>query len=134
MAWRTAARILTGVGCVITGRLSRFNANDFNGAPLTDANETVLLDDWWQQFPSHSIGTVAFGADGALSVSGGDGASFNYVDYGPPASPAGTPPSGDPPNEGGALSSQDLRTTSDPLGLNGTIVRIEPRHRRGASR
>ena len=32
--------------------------------------------------PSHSIGSLAFGPDGALYVSGGDGASFNGVDYG----------------------------------------------------
>ena len=32
--------------------------------------------------PSHSIGTVAFGPDGALYVSGGDGASFDVADYG----------------------------------------------------
>ena len=31
--------------------------------------------------PSHSIGSLQFGADGKLYVSGGDGASFNNVDY-----------------------------------------------------
>ena len=33
--------------------------------------EQVLIEDWCQQFPSHSIGSLAFGADGALYVSGG---------------------------------------------------------------
>jgi len=119
----------TGNGCVITGRLSRFNFNNFNpnpGTPLGPQNETVLVTDWWQQFPSHSVGSLAFGADGALYASGGDGASFNYVDYGPPSSPSGTPSSGDPTNEGGALRSQDLRTSGDPVGLDGTIIRIDP--------
>ena len=30
--------------------------------------EQVLIEDWCQQYPSHSIGTLAFGADGALYV------------------------------------------------------------------
>ena len=37
---------------------------------------------WCQQFPSHTIGTVAFGPDGALYASAGDGSSYSYVDYG----------------------------------------------------
>ena len=45
-------------------------------------SEQVLINDWCQQFPSHSIGTLLFGPDGYLYVSGGDGASFNNVDYG----------------------------------------------------
>ena len=44
--------------------------------------EQVLVEDWCQQYPSHSVGTVEFGRDGALYASGGDGASFNFVDYG----------------------------------------------------
>ena len=32
-------------------------------------SEQVLIDDWCQQYPSHSIGDLAFGADGALYVS-----------------------------------------------------------------
>ena len=32
-----------------------------------------------QQYPSHSIGDLNFGADGALYVSAGDGASFNVL-------------------------------------------------------
>ena len=86
----------TGVGCVITGRLSRFNANDFPGAPLSAANESVLVQNWWQQFWTHSIGNLEFGTDGALYASAGDGANANYVDFGPPSSPQGTPSSGDP--------------------------------------
>ena len=34
----------TGSGCVVTGRLSRLNINDFSGTPLGTANEQVLVD------------------------------------------------------------------------------------------
>ena len=68
----------TGDGCVVSGRLSRLNAG---------GTEQVLIEDWCQQYPSHSIGSLAFGADGALYVSAGDGASFNFADYGQDGSP-----------------------------------------------
>ncbi|HVH25673.1 MAG TPA: PQQ-dependent sugar dehydrogenase [Vicinamibacterales bacterium] len=116
----------TDDGCVVTGRLSRLNLNDFSGTPLTTENESVLVEDWWQQFPSHSLGSLGFGADGALYASGGEGANWNYVDSGPPASPVGDPPAGDPASEGGALRSQDLRTGGDAVGLNGAVIRIDP--------
>ena len=87
---RTAARrrpAPTADGCVVSGRLSRLQAT---GNVMTGA-EQVLIEDWCQQFPSHSIGDLAFGPDGALYVSGGDGASFNFVDYGQDGQPASTP-------------------------------------------
>jgi glucose/arabinose dehydrogenase len=95
----------------------------------------VLVHDWCQQYPSHSIGSLFFGADGALYASGGDGASFTFVDWGQdgnPRNPCGDPPGGvgatltPPTAEGGALRSQDVRTTSDPTTLDGTIIRIDP--------
>ncbi len=97
-------------GCVVSGRLSRLQAN---GDVMT-GTEQVLINDWCQQFPSHSIGTVRFGPDGALYVSGGDGASFNGADYGQFGGSVGSPtpvnPCADPTSEGGALRSQDLRS------------------------
>jgi glucose/arabinose dehydrogenase/PKD repeat protein len=121
----------TGDGCVVSARLSRLQAA---GNVMTGA-EQVLVEDWCQQYPSHSIGTVEFGRDGALYASGGDGASFNFVDYGQDGSPLN--PCGDPPGavgsvlssptaEGGALRSQDLRTTNDPVSLDGSIIRVDP--------
>ena len=66
-------------GCIVSGRLSRLTTDAIGN---TMVSEQVLINDWCQQFPSHSIGTLFFGPDGALYVSGGEGASFNNVDYG----------------------------------------------------
>jgi glucose/arabinose dehydrogenase len=121
----------TGDGCMVSGRLSRLTAS---GNQMTGP-ELVLVEDWCQQYPSHSIGDLAFGADGALYVTGGDGASFNFVDYGQDGSPLN--PCGDPPvpvggtqtsptAEGGALRSQDLRTPADSTTLDGTVLRLDP--------
>jgi glucose/arabinose dehydrogenase len=114
----------------VSGRLSRLEAA---GNVMTGV-EQPLIEDWCQQYPSHSIGGLAFGADGALYVSGGDGASFNFVDYGQdgaPLNPCGDPPAGvggvmtAPTAEGGALRSQDLRTAGDPVTLDGAILRVD---------
>jgi glucose/arabinose dehydrogenase len=122
----------TGDGCVVSGRLARLTANGNTAVP---GSHSVLIEDWCQQYPSHSIGNLAFGADGALYVSGGDGASFNFTDWGQdgsPLNPCGDPPTGvgtpltPPTAEGGALRSQDLRTTGDPTSLDGTILRVDP--------
>jgi glucose/arabinose dehydrogenase len=121
----------TADGCVVSGRLSKLTAS----GDVMVGGEQVLIEDWFQQYPSHSIGSLAFGADGALYATGGDGASFNFVDYGQDGSP--TNPGGDPPvpvggaqtpptAEGGALRSQDIRTTPDPVSLDGTVIRIDP--------
>jgi uncharacterized repeat protein (TIGR01451 family) len=121
----------TADGCLVMGRLSRLTAA---GNTMT-GSEQVLIEDWCQQYPSHSTGSLAFGADGALYVSGGDGASFNFADYGQdgnPLNPCGDPPGGvggvqTPPSaEGGALRSQDVRTTSDATSLDGSILRVDP--------
>jgi uncharacterized repeat protein (TIGR01451 family) len=127
-------------GCVISARLSRLTAT---GSDWT-ASEAPLINDWCQQYPSHSIGSLDFGADGYLYVSGGDGASFNNSDWGQYGGTSGTPPPtpanpcGDPPfpvgtpqtkptAEGGALRSQSpRRTAGEPRVLNGTVLRVDP--------
>lgn len=120
----------TGDGCVISGRLSRFTANG-NVA----SSETVLVEGWRQQYPSHATGQVEFGPEGALYASGGDGASFNFVDYGQdgdPLNPLADPPvplgsAQTPPSAlGGALRAQSARRPAGPVLLNGTVIRVNP--------
>ncbi|GID92394.1 discoidin domain-containing protein [Amorphoplanes digitatis] len=117
-----------GGRCVVTARLSRLQA----AGDVMTGTEEVLLHDWCQQFSSHSIGDLHFGADGMLYVTAGDGASFNVVDYGQlgtPVNPCADPPGGTmapPTAEGGALRSQDVRTSADPTGLDGSLLRLDP--------
>jgi glucose/arabinose dehydrogenase len=124
-------------GCVIQGRLMKLT---LSGNVAT--NQQVLLTAWCQQFPSHSIGDLFFGADGKLYVSGGDGASFGSADWGQYGGSSGSPtvanPCGDPPSpagtalspptaEGGALRSQSpRRAAGEPVLLNGAILRVDP--------
>ena len=121
----------TADGCVVTGRLSRLTVS--SGVATA---EEVLIQDWCQQYPSHSVGDLAFGPDGALYASAGEGAAWGFADYGQrgvPVNPCGDPPGGvpgasvtPPTAEGGALRAQDLRTPGDPVGLSGSIIRIDP--------
>ncbi|MFI0350422.1 PQQ-dependent sugar dehydrogenase [Actinomadura sp. 9N407] len=138
-------------GCVVAGRISVLTpAVQANGAlraaqaaataqsttaqstAVQSTTEQVLLEDYCQQFSSHSVGTIAFGNDGMLYAGGGDGASFQYADYGQKNNACGDPPKAAgtaltaPTGEGGALRSQDRRTPADPTTLDGTIVRLDP--------
>jgi len=119
-------------GCVVFGRLSRVLID----IPSMTGTEEVLLEgNWCQQYPSHSIGDLAFGAnDGYLYVSAGDGASFTFADIGQDGNP--TNPCDDPPDgvgglnngtdaEGGALRSQDIVTPADPTSFDGSLLRID---------
>jgi PKD repeat protein len=125
-------------GCTISGRLLKVT---LSGNTATNV-QVLIKDQWCQQYPSHSIGDLNFGADGALYVSGGDGASFTFVDYGQGGGSAGSPTPknvcGDPPGgvggsmspptaEGGSLRSQSLRRPSgQPVLLNGAVLRVDP--------
>jgi glucose/arabinose dehydrogenase len=137
----------TDDGCVVTGKLARYT---INLATNVAGSRVELLHDYCAQFPSHSGGGMAFGADGQLYLAGGDGASFDVRDYGQrggtipsttnpytPINPCGDPVTvtsapGETPtvdvatSEGGSLRSQDVRTTADPTGLDGALIRINP--------
>ncbi len=125
----------SSASCLVSGRLVRLTAS------VVDPNHAVkegglpkqeeLLGGWCQQFSSHSIGDLQFGPEGALYVSGGDGADYESIpDYGQlgsspnpcgdPPSPAGTTPTPKAESLGGALRSQNLKL------LNGAILRIDP--------
>src|SRR4051794_3274169 len=124
-------------GCVVQGRLSRLT---LSGNVAT--NEQVLLQGWCQQYPSHSVGDLHFGADGALYVSGGEGSNYSAADYGQWGGSAGSPtpvnPCGDPPGtvgtgntppaaEGGALRAQSVRRPAgQPAVLSGAVLRVDP--------
>lgn len=125
----------TDQGCVVTGRVSQLTM----GPAGTAVSEKPLVTGWCQQFPSHSIGSLAFGPDGALYAGGGDGASFNFADYGQVGNPCADPPSpagtnlAPPSAEGGALRSQSpRRAAGQPVLLNGTLLRLDPDTGEGA--
>jgi glucose/arabinose dehydrogenase len=112
--------------CVTGARVSRIN--------VATGAEQKLVEDWCMQFSSHTIGSLVFAPDGALYVSGGEGADYNLPDWGQngaPPNPCGDPPGGTaltkPTSQGGALRSQDVRGGADPVTLDGTILRIDPR-------
>jgi glucose/arabinose dehydrogenase len=129
-------------GCTVTGNLSRIPVDPATGV-ATGGEQPLITDEWCQQFPSHSIGHLAFGPDGNLYVSGGDGASFTNPDWGQyggslantptPANPCGDPPSpvgtalSPPSAEGGALRSQSpRRVAGHPILLSGAVLRVDP--------
>jgi len=118
--------------CLVSGRLVRLTAENGGNQAEESGGEIlqdVLAEGWCQQFSSHSIGDLQFGPEGALYVSGGEGASFENADFGQfgtPANPCGDPPSPagtalEPPDaEGGSLRSQNLHN------LSGKLLRINP--------
>jgi glucose/arabinose dehydrogenase len=125
----------TSGSCLVSGRLVRLTENLLSPNHAVEEGglpkEEELLQGWCQQFSSHSIGELQFGSEGALYVSGGDGAAYESIpDWGQlgtppnpcgdPPSPAGTTPTPKAESQGGALRAQNLKV------LNGAILRIDP--------
>ena len=109
-------------GCPVMDRVSRLTAQmTALGWTMVPGSELPLVTDGCAQFSSHASGDVAFGPDGKLYASAGDGASFRGQDFGQANNPCA-----DPNNEGGSLRAQDQRTGTDPLGIDGTIFRLDP--------
>jgi glucose/arabinose dehydrogenase len=125
-----------GGACVAGGRLVRLTLT--GDLASTNRSQTILVENWPQQFLSHSVGSLAFGPDGMLYAAAGDGASFEQVDYGDvggnplreppdPGSSAQKPPAA----MGGALRAQ----VTEPVGptddrfitsFSGKVIRIDP--------
>ena len=122
--------------CLSSGRITRLEVS--RSSHLT--GEKVLLDGWCGEFDSHSVGTLAFDAKRRLYAGAGDGANFNidpdYGQLGSPPNPCGDPGGADPTiptAQGGSLRAQDLYLGHDPVGLDGSIIRINPRTGAGAT-
>ena len=118
-------------GCPTRARVVRIEV----GGGVMVGNETILFEGGCFHGPYHGPAGIDFGADGYLYAASGEGARTLTLDWGQSGSPAN--PCGDPPgaigveptlptSESGSLRSQDLRTMSDPLGYNGTVIRIHP--------
>ena len=116
----------TGDGCVISGRLSRLNAS---------GTEQVLIEDWCQQYPSHSIGSLAFGADGALYVTSRRRRELQLRRLRPgrqPGEPVRRPArrcrrrDDAADRRGRRAASQDLRSTGDPTGARRRDPAVNP--------
>ena len=114
-------------GCVVSGKLVRIQVSPSDqevGSP-----QVLIKNQWCQQFPSHSIGDLAFGPDGKLYLSAGEGASFTFADYGQNGNPCADPPGGTltpPTAEGGALRAQSPNRAAGPAVLNGSLLRLDP--------
>jgi len=116
----------SAVDCLVSGRLARVEIDPLTsiavGGPEDPASEQVLINSWCQQATSHSIGDLEFDSEGALLMSGGEGASWGSIDFGQQGNPCN-----DPPFEGGSLRAQDLRTPAtpgDPTDYSGSIIRV----------
>ncbi len=110
-------------------RLSRLQAD---GNVMT-GTEQVLVEDWCQQYPSHSVGTVEFGPDGMLYARAGDGASFIFADYGQVGNlnPCGDP-GGSPRHPPPKAARSGARTCAPPAIPSGSTGRSSGSTRRPA--
>ncbi len=121
-----------GMDCPVSGRLVRLTAEGDHAKANGEGKpeEKVLVEDWCQQYDSHSIGDLQFDSEGNLYASAGEGANYTSPDYGqdglPEPNQCGDPPGevGEaltvPTAEGGSLRAQN------PENLDGTVIRVNP--------
>lgn len=117
-----------GIDCPVGGRVSRMPMAA-DGSIDTTQEQVLVESGLCFVHPSHTMGALNFGDDGYLYASAGEGASFLEPDTG------GTRddnPCGDAPGEGGSLRSQDAAYGDDPVGLDGSVMRIDPDTGQGA--
>ena len=101
-------------------------------------SEQVLINDWCQQYPSHSVGTLLFGRDGtSTSAAATAPASTTSTTVSRRTTPATRPipaairPGGRHGAEptrgrGRRAASQSVRRTDGPATLDGAVLRIDP--------
>jgi hypothetical protein len=70
-------------GCVASGRISRLQASGNS----TTGQEQVLVEDFCQQYPSLSVGSLVFGTDGARYATAGTSTGFTSTDWGQNGNP-----------------------------------------------
>jgi glucose/arabinose dehydrogenase len=125
--------------CLGSSKIVRFSAPakvTANQAAVAGSRHDVLWE-WCEPNRSHSVGDLQFGPDDALYASHGEAAWGDYVNYGQgaqgrphnscgePNTAAGVLPTL-PGAQAGMLVAQDVRTMTDPVGLAGTLIRIDP--------
>lgn len=112
-----------------SGRLSRLELTPTEDGGYVLATEHVLVHDWCQDFSVHSVASLAFGPDGYLYAGAGDSGAFvRTADTGQHGNLCG-----DPPDEGGSVRAQDILSPSDPTGLDGAVIRVDPITGEGAA-
>ncbi|MBS1890922.1 MAG: PQQ-dependent sugar dehydrogenase [Actinobacteria bacterium] len=127
------------LGCEVSGLVVKLKADPAGSHAEPSAaapEEEVLLEGWCQQATTHSVGDLGFGPEGALYVSGGEGAMYSEADYGQFGNPCQ-----DPVEEsggevvrltalGGSLRSQSVMRNhslaNHPTLLSGAVLRVNP--------
>ena len=114
-------------GCVVQDRVTRLTAVK-SGSNWVMQTEKELLVGGCFQFGSHASGDVAFGPDGKLYASSGEGASFVTLDHGQYSNPCADP---DERGRLAALPGLPDRVRTRPARSRRQRVQDEPGHRRG---
>src|SRR5262245_30671089 len=107
------------------GRLTRYEVSATDSNATVESSRTVLIGATWREgFPSgsgsHHVGALAWGADGSLLVSCGEGSHYEDVDAGGLDPGLFGPDRTDPLQDIGAFRAQDLGS------LGGKVLRVSP--------